>query len=96
MLGVESLDDNATADAVVRAKRDLISCLSYKHVESHALPVPITTFEGLLDHTTEPGLISLWSELTSTSFRNVSISGGHDFLLTNHHEVTMICTVSTS
>eukprot|EP00884_Botryococcus_braunii_P010404 jgi/Botrbrau1/19365/Bobra.0471s0002.1 len=87
MLDMRSIEEDESGDAGARAMGDLISCLSYDHVHSRTLPVPITSIEGLLDETVEPGLMPLWSTLTSASFCNIPIAGGHDFLLSNHQEV---------
>ncbi len=95
MLDVSSIEEDKTGHAIARAIGDLISCMSYDHVHFRNLPVPITSFEGILDETVEPGIMPLWSTFTSASFCNVPIAGGHDFLLSNHQEV-IPCRLSVS
>lgn len=87
MLEVSSLAETGTAYDLARAMADLVSCLSYEHVHTRPLAAPVLSFEGLLDDTAEPGVMSLWSNFTSASFVNIPVAGGTDFILTHRQEV---------
>lgn len=87
MLEFSSIAETGTSYDLARAMADLVSCLSYEHVHTRPLAAPVVSFEGLLDDTAEPGVMSLWSNFTSDSFSNIPMAGGTDFILTHRQEV---------
>ena len=66
---------------------DIIMAVSYKHAARSPLPVPITAFDGLQDHTIAPGNVGQWASYTSCAFSNVPIMGDHYFVASRHRQV---------
>jgi medium-chain acyl-[acyl-carrier-protein] hydrolase len=63
---------------IVRA--DFRALETHRYTTWAPLPVPISVFGGLADHTVPVGDLLAWSEVTSKAFRSRFFPGGHFFL----------------